>query len=60
VEPLAKHTTQVVAARKMGGRELANIAYGAASSSAGKHMGTLFIALGRAAVAEQRMRDFSE
>ena len=60
LEPLAKHTTQTVDARKMHSRELANIAYGAARSMKGKHdnMGALFMALGRAAVAEQRMRDF--
>ena len=59
VEPLAKHTTQAVDARKMNSRALANIAYGAASSNKGKHMGALFMALGRAALAEQRMRDFT-
>ena len=59
MEPLAKHTTQAVDARKVHVRELANIAYGAASSSKGKQNGALFMALARAAVAEQRMRDFS-
>ena len=57
MEPLAKHTTQAVDARKMNSRALANIAYGAASSNKGKHMGALFMALGRAA--EQHMRDFN-
>ena len=58
MEPLAKRTTQAVDARKMNSRALANIAYGAASSNKGKHMGALFMALGRAAIAEQRMKDF--
>ena len=58
LEPLAKHTTQAVDARKMNSRALANIACGAASSNKGKHMGALFMALGRAAIAEQRMKDF--
>ena len=40
-------------------RALANIAHGAASSNKGKHMGALFMALGRAVLAEQRMRDFN-
>ena len=43
----------------MNSRALANIAYGAASSNKGKHMGALFMALGRAVLAEQRMRDFN-
>ena len=59
LEPLAKHTTQAVDARKVDARGLANIAYGAASSNKGKHMGALFMALGRAVLAEQRMRDFN-
>ena len=59
VEPLAKRTTQAVDARKMNSRALANIAHGAASSNKGKCMGALFMALGRAAVAEPRMRDFN-
>ena len=59
VEPLAKHTRQLVDARKMYDRELATIAYGAASSNKGKHLGALFMALGRAALAEQHMRDFN-
>ena len=60
MEPLAKHTTQAVDARKMDKRALANIAYGAASSNKGKHMGALFTALARAAAAEeQRMRNFN-
>ena len=59
MEPLAKHTTQAVDARKMDIRALANIAYGAASSNKGKHMGALFMALGRAVLAEQHMRDFN-
>ena len=59
MEPLAKRTTQAVDARKMNSRALANIAYGAASSNKGKHMGALFMALGRAVLAEQHMRDFN-
>ena len=58
VEALAKHTSQAVDARKPGARQLANIAYGAARSSEGKHMGALFTALARAA-AEWRMKDFN-
>ena len=59
MESLAKHTTRVVDAKKMDGRQLANIAYGAASSNKGKHMRALFMALRRTAVGEQRMRDFN-
>ena len=47
LEPLVQGTVR--AAREMGARELANVAYGAACSGSGESLGALFAALARVA-----------
>ena len=56
MEPIAKHTTQAVDARKVDVQGLANIAYGAASSGMGQLLHALFRVLAK--TAEQRVGEF--
>ena len=55
--PLVEHTVQALREGDVHGRQLSNIAYGAAHGDMGQQMGALFMALAK--VAARRMGEFN-